>query len=229
MEYRNELKYLVNDKDLIVLNYRLKEILKLDANIKEESYNIRSIYFDNYDNSYFCETEAGVNKRLKIRIRIYNKSSKVIKLEIKHKLNGYTKKESCTISKELCDKLMNGEKLVIEECSNKVLYKMYLEQQLSLLKPKIIVEYDRKAYVYKTGNVRITFDQNIRASKYINRFFEDNAFSTPILDANQEILEVKYDEFLPSWIYEAIELNKLSRTAFSKYAVSRNILKEEIL
>ena len=59
--------------------------------------------------------------------------------------------------------------------------------------------------------------------------FEDNCLSIPILESNQQILEIKYDELLPNWIHSALELNKLSRTAFSKYAVSRNILKEEIL
>ena len=85
------------------------------------------------------------------------------------------------------------------------------------------------AYVNKTGNVRVTFDKNIRVSKYIDRFFEDNTYSNPILNNNEEILEVKYDEILPNWIYESLELNKLSRTSFSKYAVARNVLKEEVL
>ena len=230
MEYRNELKYLVNNGDLMVLNYRLKELMKLDANIKEENtYNIRSVYFDDYNDSYLKETEAGVNERLKFRIRIYDKKSEIIKLEIKYKLNGYTKKESCSISKELCDKLIRGESLTIKDCNNKVLNRLYLEQKIALLKPKVIVEYDRTAYVYKLGNVRVTFDQNIRASKYLDRFFEENAFSIPILETNQQILEVKYDELLPNWIIEALEINKLSRTAFSKYAVSRNVLMEEVL
>ena len=230
MEYRNELKYLVNDGDLLILNYRLKELMKLDSNIREENkYNIRSVYFDTYDDSYFKETEAGINERLKIRIRIYNKSSETIKLEIKYKLNGYTKKESCKISKELCDKLIRGESLTFKECNNKILNKLYLEQKTTLLKPKVIVEYDRTAYIYKLGNVRVTFDQNIRASKHLERFFEDNLLSVPILETNQQILEVKYDELLPTWLLDALELNKLSRTAFSKYAISRNILKEELL
>lgn len=115
------------------------------------------------------------------------------------------------------------------ECNNKVLYKLFLEQKLSLLKPKVIVEYDRTAYIYHTGNVRVTFDQNIRASKHINRFFEENIFSMPLLEKEKEILEVKYDELIPDWIFDSLELNKLSRTAFSKYAVARNILKEEVL
>lgn len=230
MEYRCELKYLVDDNDLLILNHRIKNIMSLDSNTKKEDcYNIRSIYFDSYDDGYLKETESGINKRLKIRIRIYNKSSKIIKLEIKHKLNGYTKKESCKISKEMCNKLINGEDLLYSECKNKVLKKLYLEQKLSLLKPKIIVEYDRVAYVNKTGNVRVTFDKNIRTSKYIDRFFEENTYSVPILNNNEEILEVKYDELLPNWIFESLELNKLSRTSFSKYAVSRNVLKEDVL
>ena len=231
MEYRNELKFFVNDGDLIVLNYRLKELMNLDSNIKEENkYNIRSIYFDNYYDTYLKETEDGLNERLKIRIRIYDKSSEIIKLEIKYKANGYTKKDSCTISKELCDRLIKGEHLTLKDCNNnKILTKVYLEQKTALLKPKIIVEYDRTAYICKLGNVRVTFDQNIRVSKHIDRFFEENLWSVPVLETNQQLLEVKYDELLPTWISDTLELNKLSKTAFSKYAVSRNVLKGEIL
>lgn len=73
MEYRSENKYYVSKNDIIILNRRLKNIMSLDKNIIEENtYNIRSVYFDDYKDSFFNETEAGVNERLKVRIRIYN-------------------------------------------------------------------------------------------------------------------------------------------------------------
>ena len=230
MEYRNELKYIVNEHDIKTIEYRIKNFLKLDKNTKDNnSYNIRSVYFDSYDNTYFYENEAGVNKRLKVRIRIYDKSDKIIKLEIKHKNNGMTKKESCTISRELCEKLIEGKFLTSDECrNNKVLYKVYLEQHLHLLKPKIIVEYERTAFTNIVGNVRITFDRNIRASKYLKHFFEDNIYSKPAQDIGNHVLEVKYDELLPDYIAQILEINTLRQTAFSKYYLSRLSFKEEV-
>ena len=231
MEYRNELKYVIKNSDLDILKCRMQSVMKLDKNVLNgNSYNIRSIYFDNYDNKYFYDNDAGINERLKIRIRIYNKSFSPIKLEIKYKNNGLTKKEACEIDKELCEKLMRGEKLEIRDCkNNKVLNKLYIEEHTNLLVPKVIVEYERIAYIDPIGNVRITFDKNIRGSKYINRFFEDNIYAVPILDIGEHVLEVKYDELLPDYISSSIELNTLEQTAFSKYYLSRLRFKEEIL
>ena len=229
MEYRVEQKYIVDESDIVLLKNRLNNLIKLDDHIGEKGYyNIRSIYFDDYNNSCYHETEDGLNERSKIRIRIYDRSDKLIHLEIKYKVNGLTKKESCKISKELCLKLMNGERLDISECTNKVLRRVYLEQNMYMLKPKVIVEYDRIAYVSKIGNVRITFDKNIRASKHIDRFFEDNLYAHPILEVGNHVLEVKYDELIPDYIMDAIQINKLERTAFSKYYLSRLALKEEV-
>lgn len=229
MEYRNELKYIVNEFDLKIIEERLKNIMRYDANMQDNSYNIRSIYFDDYNNTCFYENEAGINKRLKVRIRIYDKSDKLIKLEIKYKNNGMTKKESCNISKNLCEKLMNGEYISIDECGGKkVLYKVFLEQRLHMLKPKIIVEYDRTAFINTVGNVRITFDRNIRASKNIKLFFDDNILANPIQEISTHILEIKYDELLPDYISNVLELNKLRQTSFSKYYLSRIALKEEV-
>ena len=203
--------------------------MKLDSNIKENNtYNIRSVYFDNYDNTYFRETEDGVNERLKIRIRIYNKSNEIIKLEIKYKKDGMTKKESAIITKELCDKLIYGKLLSYEECkNNKVLNKVYIESRLRLLKPKIIVEYDRTAFISKVGNIRITFDKNIRTSNKVKRFFEDNIYANPINDLNTHVLEVKYDEFIPQYILSTLELNTLRQTSYSKYYLSRLYMGDE--
>lgn len=231
MEYREELKYIIKDSDVEILKSRLDTIMQLDKNVMtNKSYNIRSIYFDNYDNSYFYDTEDGVNERLKIRIRIYNTSSSLIKLEIKYKNNGLAKKECCNIDEELCKKIIRGEKITLKDCRhNKVLNRLYIEENMNLLKPKIIVEYDRIAYINPIGNVRITLDTNIRTSKYINKFFDDNVYSIPILDKGMHILEVKYDELLPSYVSSTIELNTLEQTAFSKYYLSRLRLREEVL
>lgn len=223
MEYRNELKYLCTSSYFEILKIRLKSIMELDKHLDEDMlYNIRSIYFDDYDNSCFLENEAGLNNRMKVRIRIYNRSDSIIKLELKYKLNGMTKKESCSISRDLCQRLMNGEIITREDCGeDKVLNILYLHMHMKMLKPKVIVEYDRTVFINKSGNVRITFDQNIRASKHIDRFFDENLFSIPILDKNQHVLEVKYDEMLPDYIASALELGNLSQTAFSKYYLSR--------
>ena len=115
-----------------------------------------------------------------------------------------------------------------EECkNNKVLNKVYIESRLRLLKPKIIVEYDRTAFISKVGNIRITFDKNIRTSNKVKRFFEDNIYASPINDLNTHVLEVKYDEFIPQYILSTLELNTLRQTSYSKYYLSRLYIGDE--
>lgn len=99
--------------------------------------------------------------------------------------------------------------------------KLCLLMRTRLLRPKVIVEYDRVPYIYPQGNVRITLDENIRSSSRVELFLEDQIPTRPILPAGQHILEVKYDEYLPDFIYRAVQLQELHRTAFSKYYLCR--------
>ena len=223
MEYRNEFKYICKDTQLLLLQGRLDGLMDLDKNLEEDGYyNIRSIYFDDIYDYCMNENEAGYDDRLKMRIRIYNHSSDLIKLELKYKKAGFTKKKACTISKELCEKLMEGEQLEYEDTMNHpVLNLVYMYCHNKVLRPKVIVEYDRRVYVNDTGNVRVTFDKNIRCSNEIERFFDENIYPIPVLEQGEHVLEVKYDELLPDYIAQALELGNLRQTAFSKYYLSR--------
>ena len=86
--------------------------------------------------------------------------------------------------------------LVFEPSHPPVLQKLNLLMRTRLLRPKVIVEYDRTPFVEKLGNTRITFDRNIRSSNAVQSFLEREIPGRPILPAGKQILEVKYDEFL---------------------------------
>ena len=106
MYYRNEWKYLVTDADLAVLGARLKVLLPMDKHQTGSAYAIRSLYFDDLQNSCLRENEAGVDDRRKFRLRLYNGSSERIQLEIKEKLHGKTHKSSCLVSADECRRIM---------------------------------------------------------------------------------------------------------------------------
>lgn len=110
-----------------------------------------------------------------------------------------------------------------ETKGNAVLNLFYLYMHGKGVRPKVIVEYDRTAFVNQAGNVRITFDQNIRCSPHIERFFEPNLYAVPVMETGMHVLEVKYDELLPDYIAQTLEVGTLQQTAFSKYYLSRNI------
>jgi hypothetical protein len=221
-QYRQEWKYLCSQSQLDVLQHRLLSVMAYDSHqLTQESYHIRSLYFDDLANHGLQENEDGLDMRKKFRIRTYNRATDPIHLEIKYKIHGLTSKESCPISLDLCQSLMDRCYLPYREDYPAPLQKLYLDIHTKGLRPVTIVEYDRTAFVYPTGNVRITFDRNIEASHHIHRFLEEQTHAIPVLDAGQHILEVKFDEFLPTQIRDVLDVGHLDRTAFSKYYICR--------
>mgnify|MGYP003300323420 CR=1 FL=1 len=220
--YRHEFKYLCSYAQLKMLEARLRGLVPLDPHVGEEGiYNIRSLYFDDYYDRYLKENEAGTDPREKFRIRIYNHSSERISLELKKKVRGKTQKLSCRLTEEQCRTLMAGEIPDIGKDAPALLQKLCLLMRTNLLRPKVIVEYDRVPYVYPQGNVRITLDENIRSSSRTDLFLEDQIPLRPILMAGQHVLEVKYDEYIPDFIYRTVQIENLRQTAFSKYYLCR--------
>lgn len=221
-EYRHEYKYLCAMQKLLCIRNQIEPMMQLDANVDEDgAYLIRSLYFDDYENRCFYENENGTDPREKFRIRIYNGDSSYIKLELKKKERGKTKKLSCRLPQELCRMVMKGENLPMDAIDSPVYRKFCLQQNIRLLGPKVIVEYTRVPFVYTDGNVRVTFDLDIRSSNRIESFLEKEIASRLIMPKNEHILEVKFDEYLPDFIYQSVQVEKLRQTTYSKYYMCR--------
>ena len=220
--FRHELKYLCSAPELQIIESRLKSLCPLDKHLNGQSfYTIRSLYFDDMNNSCYYQNLDGVDPREKFRIRIYNGESRVINLELKSKLRGKTLKQSCPLTREQYDKILD--KTIVRDLRDypPLLRKLALQMQTVLLRPKVIVEYERTPFVYPIGNVRITLDKNISASNAKDDFFEKRIHKRPVLQAGQHLLEVKFDELLPDFIYRNLQLQNLQSTAFSKYCLCR--------
>ena len=199
-----------------------------DSHQKGDSYEIRSIYFDDYDNNCMMQIEDGVDNRKKYRIRSYDGSAKFIRLEIKEKINGYNRKQSCVISLDEFKSLVDSNSS-IPFGSRKQLNELLLRMKADGMRPKAMIAYERCAYTYPVGNVRITFDRNIAATRYYKDFFEQSPTAmTAVLPKGMSILEVKYDELLPDIIAAPLELGKLRQTSFSKYYIGRRAIMGDI-
>ena len=220
-KFRNELKYLCSEAELQIVQSRILPFCTLDKYASANGiYHIRSVYFDDPQNTCFYENENGVDPREKFRIRIYNSSDSRITLECKRKERSMTHKESCPITKEQYFAIIHG--TAAESAANHPLLNRFLVLcTKSCLKPKVIVAYDRTPFVYGPGNVRITFDRNIGSTTDISQFFNPQIPLRPILPTGKHILEVKYDEFLPDFLYNSMSLGNLRQTAFSKYYLCR--------
>ncbi|MDO4302924.1 MAG: polyphosphate polymerase domain-containing protein [Bacillota bacterium] len=221
MDYRHELKFPVSDMELELIRYRLRPLMKQDIHQKQGMYTVRSLYFDDYYDSGMRENEDGIGNRQKFRIRIYNHDDSVIKLEKKEKYRGMVRKEGVFISREDCFSYMNGTVRKLCKDSPGTEMELYAQIKTRGMHPVSIVEYERTALVEPRGNVRITFDRNISGSNQVNNFMDERLAMVPLLPAGIHILEVKYDQLLPQYIYEALNMGTLQRSSFSKYYYSR--------
>ena len=219
--FRNEWKYYLSLWDGQTLKERLIRLMQRDPYAVNGGYMIRSLYFDDLCNSCLRENEAGVDDRRKYRLRLYNGSAERIQLEIKEKLHGKTHKSSCLVSAGECREIMAGRPPAIGAGTPAPRNLLSIAMRTAGMAPRVIVEYERTAFVGRSGNVRITFDRNISACVQLGSFLEPHVPLTPILPAGQHVLEVKFDEFLPDYVAQALELGKLRQTAFSKYYLSR--------
>lgn len=207
----------MTDAQLALLSSRLNGTMHRDIHQEDGSYEIRSLYFDDISNCGMEENEAGVDQRKKYRIRIYNADPQVIHLERKEKYRGFIRKNICSLSLAECIAAMEGT-LPIMPGDRNLLNLLQLNMRCCHLQPKVIIRYERTAFVYPAGNVRITMDRNIEASLYCQDFLEEQVRGmTPVLPAGLHILEVKYDEFLPDFIAQLLETGDLRQTPFSKY------------
>ncbi len=221
IEYRVENKYLVTDVELKLLEARLKPILPMDVHTNGSAYQIRSLYFDDLADRCMDENDAGIDWREKYRIRIYQPHAEFGRLEIKEKYRQLTKKTSCLLSSDECFALMD-DSLPFAVDTRAPLNRLQLLRRCSHMQPKVIIQYERTAFVHPAGNVRITFDRNIMASSRCSELFDDRISAmTPVLPAGLHVLEVKFDEFCPDYITRQLELGTLRQTAFSKYYLGR--------
>lgn len=220
--YRHELKYIINEQSANILKSKIKTVCSYDENASAKGgYKVTSLYFDDYCNSALNDNIDGNAVRKKFRIRVYDRSDAMIRLERKSKNNGGCKKDSVVISREQYEDICKGDYSSLDITSNPVLRDFYILATTKKLKPKIIVEYDREAFIYDFGTVRITIDQNVRYGVGKSDMFDQEAEYPLATGQNDMVLEVKYTGFLPNHIRAMIQGNAKNREAFSKYTMSR--------
>ncbi len=221
---RHELKYFINEMQYFVLSGVLDGILQRDPNGDEyNEYHIRSLYFDTVWDTALFDKLNGVQNRDKYRIRIYNFSDQVIKLECKTKVGSLISKRSLTIPKLLCEQLMAGDPTGLDTTRSGLLQDVYREMTVNLLHPVVLVDYVREAYLHPAEEVRITFDKQLRTGFRSTDLFNPYVPTLPPLDNNEIILEVKYNRILPSYIRDILNTycQGACQSAISKYTWCR--------
>lgn len=183
MQYRTEWKYISDDCYLLQIENKLSKVLRLDSHTRNNKYVIHSLYFDDIENSCMFDNDAGLGKRFKYRIRYYDDDLNYIVLERKEKYNSLGRKLSSRISREQFDNIVNGNiSEVFWNTQNELLKKFCIDIQTRMFKPKVIIDYERTAYVEPITNVRITFDKNISCSNEVDKFLTKGYTKRPLLE-----------------------------------------------
>lgn len=220
MKLRHELKHEINYSDMLALRQRLRAVAKPDEHSINGKYFIRSLYFDNIYDKALLEKINGINMREKFRIRFYNGDTSHIRLEKKSKINGLGNKESAILFAEEARAISSGDYSLIKKSENPLMTEFYSKIMSEGLKPKTIVDYTREAFIYPVGNVRVTLDYDIRTGINCTDFLNPDCVTVPVGNS-PIILEVKWDEFLPTAIADIVQLKNRRSGAFSKYAACR--------
>lgn len=221
MQARHEYKHSLNFGDYIILRDRLKHIMSRDAHVDANGeYRVRSLYFDTPGDKALREKIDGVDRREKYRIRRYLGAGDYMMLEKKSKRNGMCYKRSARMTADEVAKIQSGDLSWMMADGRELVCELYSKMKSEQLEPKTVVDFIREPFICKAGNVRITFDREIRTGLYSKDFMSD---SLPTIRAGDELvlLEVKYDQFLPDYISHVLQLGTRRASACSKYALGR--------
>lgn len=218
---RHELKHQINLREDLVLAGRLRKLFPHDAFAGADgTYRVTSLYFDTPYDTALRQKLDSVNRREKFRLRYYGEDTSFIRLEKKFKENGLCGKRNARMTPEEVRRLLAGDCEFLLDSGNPLLIELYSKIKGRGLHPKTIVCYDREAFSYAPGNVRITLDRGIRSGLYNVDFLNPGIFHLRMPEQTT-VLEVKYDAFLPEIVHMAVQVPGRRAAACSKYALCR--------
>ena len=148
----------------------------------------------------------------------------MIKLECKFKFDSYVSKETVTLTRKMADRIISGDISFLLNSDKRLLRAFYLEHRRNILRPNVIVDYYREAFVHPVGNVRITFDMGLHTGIHSVDLFNSDIFTMGISDY-PIILEIKYDNTLPGIIRGLLPGTIQPRFAIGKFVISKKFSK----
>ena len=218
-DYRHEVKHEINYSEMLDIRRRLSAIARRDIHAREGKYHIRSLYFDTPEDTALREKLLGVAKREKYRIRCYDGDTSFIRLEKKTKIGGMGTKDMAALTPDQVMRIIKGDTDWLIDEEDELLRQFYAAIRNERLQAKTVVDYTREPFIYDPGNVRVTLDYDIRSGLKLLDMLD---FTAPTISVKESpiILEVKWDNFLPEVIRQAVQL-PVREQAYSKYAACR--------
>lgn len=239
---RRELKYQIPLSMVEPMSRYLENYCEMDKYSKlagDGYYVINSLYLDSDQMVLLERKRANMANRFSVRIRSYGmKPAFPAFIEIKQKYDLMMNKKRCAITnfdtlKFMRDGVTEGINPDLDHPTMKAANYHILKLQL---KPKIMTQYQRKAYFGLFDPYsRVTFDRRMRCF-YENEY---NIFPDPERFLNYDhgdmyasrdsyvVLELKCELKVPFWMLNLIKKFDLRQMQFSKYDSSWSYLTDE--
>jgi hypothetical protein len=208
-----------------------------------------SLYMDSPDYYLYRQVSCGHRNRMKLRIRFYNEHwNSPAFLEIKRRVNDIIVKDRAMISREAVRQfLKNGwpapslwpytEHIKKGEKQYDVYFKFWQFCNALKAKPVAYLSYLREIYEQPDDDeMRVTLDRQVAATPYDETKMLDDELGKLIapkrgippppdkpsyyLPHDGVVLELKFEERPPNWIYDMVRIFNLQRRFMCKYASS---------
>ena len=226
---RHEIKTVLSYAQYMELRARVGGVMTADPHMPgPEGYRITSVYLDTLLEDSYNEKDSGVQHRNKYRIRAYNGDDSFIVLENKEKIDDRISKSSARITRADYDSIMGGDFSPLLEYDDPLCREVYGLHQTKGLKPKVIIEYQRQAYIHPLSMVRVTFDCLISAGTNTLDMFDDKLVTRPLFPQREVVLEVKYSEYYPMYLKQVLQNNGI-KLAVSKFVLGCDYLKNNYI
>lgn len=222
--WRAEEKYLLDPLQAARLKQKLALLLTPDE-FGPGGYRVKSLYFDSFHNNDYYEKEAGILRRKKVRLRIYDEGQPTAKLELKEKQGDAQQKTSLLVSRAEAEALCRGDYGVLLSHGGETALRFYTILTLGLYRPAVVIEYDRAAFTHPLFSTRLTFDSKVRSSETSLDLYDRSLPWNYVLE-QEVLLEVKYNQVLPKPISRVLDRERLNRISLSKYGTGRTILND---
>jgi hypothetical protein len=223
--FRHEVKYYINEREAYILAQYFRRIMRLDRHAGSDGqYWIRSLYFDTQGNRDYHEKVNGLSERRKIRLRMYDTAAEIANLECKNKRGAFVHKESLPLNKQHAARLIRGDWTFLLNLPHGAAHKLGACVRSELLRPILIIDYERQAFELPFENIRITIDRGLRAFIDTARLYDKDAPSLRVPNEKGCILEVKYRHAIPDFLRSILSEIRLQDSSISKYVICRQTL-----
>ncbi len=226
---RYEFKYILTKEISDAIEREVRHFMQYDGYAlkdNDNSYHVRSQYYDNNLSTHFFEKVDGMRDRYKCRIRTYgnnNSENNPIFLEKKGRKLERTYKQRYQIDYKhlnLFYQPYEKERLLSVYPNVNLIQDFVFDSIRKCTTPKIIVDYVRTPYVSDfDSNFRLTFDRSLtvtQTNECYDIFKLDRAWHK--VTAGYTILEVKFFRRFPPWFHRIIQCYNLKRLSISKFS-----------